>query len=213
MNKQTVGLHLLGTAALTATLACASRAAGPKPAPGIDAPSTTDVRALSADRVARGARLVSMMGCNDCHTPLLIGPRGPQPDLERLLSGHPADLAMPGAPAQAGPWMVASSGTNTAWSGPWGVSFTANLTPDSETGIGRWTEAEFVGAMRTGRHRGKGRPILPPMPMASFAALEDREIGDIFVYLQSIPPIHNPVPAPVPPAAAPDVEAEETAAR
>ena len=55
--------------------------------------------------------------------------------------------------------------TNTAFAGPWGVSFTANLTPDKETGLGKWTEEMFIATMRTGRHQGKGRPILPPMPV------------------------------------------------
>ena len=54
--------------------------------------------------------------------------------------------------------------TNTAFAGPWGVSFTANLTPDKETGLGKWTEEMFIATMRTGRHQGKGRPMLPPMP-------------------------------------------------
>ena len=60
--------------------------------------------------------------------------------------------------------MAHVAATNTAWAGPWGVSFTANLTPDKETGLGDWTEEMFIKTMRTGLHQGKGRPILPPMP-------------------------------------------------
>ena len=103
------------------------------------------------------------MGCNDCHTPWKIGPKGPEPDLTRGLSGHPAELMMPPAPAlPAGPGCGAR-GTNTACAGPWGMSFTANLTPDKETGLGDWTEEQFIATMRTGAP-GEGPPMLPPMP-------------------------------------------------
>jgi hypothetical protein len=87
----------------------------------------------------------------------------------------------------------------TAWAGPWGVSFTANLTPEQETGLGRWTERDFVDAMRTGRHQGRGRPILPPMPVQNVAALTDADLSAVFAYLRSIPAIRNAVPAPIPP--------------
>jgi len=89
----------------------------------------------------------------------------------------------------------------TAWSGPWGVSFTANLTPDKETGIGAWTEQQFIATLRTGHRLGTGRELLPPMPWQNFAAISDEEIGAIYAYLQSIPPVHNKVPAPIPPPA------------
>ena len=71
--------------------------------------------------------------------------------------------------------------------GPWGVSFTANLTPDKETGLGNWTEEMFITTMRTGRHQGKGRPILPPMPYQFIATLNDEDLKAVFAYLQSIP--------------------------
>ena len=108
--------------------------------------------------IARGEYLVRLRRCNDCHTPWKMGPKGPEPDMTRALTGHPADLAMPPrAGAAAGPWICIASATNTAWAGPWGVSFTANLTPDKETGLGDWTEEMFIATMRTGRHQGKGR--------------------------------------------------------
>ena len=71
---------------------------------------------------------------------------------------------MPPPPKLSGPWAWSGAATNTAFAGPWGVSFTANLTPDDETGLGKWTAETFIAALRTGRHEGKGRPILPPMP-------------------------------------------------
>jgi hypothetical protein len=151
-------------------------------------------------RVERGAHLVRTMGCNDCHTPWKLGPRGPEPDMSRALTGHPQDLVMPPPPKlPEGPWTWIAAGTNTAFAGPWGVSFTANLTPDKETGLGEWTEEMFVATMRTGRHQGKGRPVKPPMPVQIIAALSDEDIRSLFAYLQSLKPVRNRVPAPIDP--------------
>jgi hypothetical protein len=150
--------------------------------------------------VEHGASLVRTMGCNDCHTPWKIGPTGPEMDMTRALTGHPQDLRMPPAPQlPEGPWIGVMSATNTAWAGPWGVSFTANLTPDKETGLGDWTEEMFIKTMRTGLHQGKGRPLLPPMPFWMVGNLSDPDIKDLFAYLQSLPPVHNRVPAPIDP--------------
>jgi mono/diheme cytochrome c family protein len=154
----------------------------------------------SAVRVERGAYLVNSMGCHDCHTPWKLGPRGPEPDMSKALTGHPQDLVMPPPPAlPPGPWIWMGGATNTAFAGPWGVSFTANLTPDPETGLGSWTEDMFIQALRTGRHEGKGRPILPPMPWAMVRNLNDEDLKSIFAYLQSLPPVKNRVPQPVDP--------------
>ena len=151
-------------------------------------------------QVERGAYLVRVMFCNDCHTPWKMGPRGPEPDMSRELTGHPADLVMPAPPKLPdGPWQWIAAGTNTAFAGPWGVSFTANLTPDEETGLGRWTPEMFIAAIRTGRHEGKGRPILPPMPYPMMASLTDTDMRAIFAYLQSLKPVRNRVPQPIDP--------------
>lgn len=150
--------------------------------------------------VERGKYLVNSMGCHDCHTPWKLGPQGPEPDMSRALTGHPADMVMPPPPKlPQGPWIGVMSATNTAWAGPWGVSFTANLTPDPETGLGKWTEEIFIAALRTGRHEGKGRPILPPMPWPMIRNLTDQDLRALFAYLQSLPPVLNRVPAPVDP--------------
>jgi hypothetical protein len=164
--------------------------------------SSADTEAnLNADLVARGKYLVTTSGCNDCHTPVTEGPNGPEPDWTRMLSGHPQDLEMPPAPAlPPGPWGVVVSGTSTAWSGPWGVSFTANLTPDPDTGLGRWSLRNFVDTIRTGRHMGRGRVILPPMPIPMYKHFTDGDLAAVFAYLQSIPAIVNRVPEPRPPA-------------
>ncbi len=153
------------------------------------------------DRIERGRYLVAISGCADCHTPLKPGPHGPEPDAARHLAGHPEDLAMPPTPVlPPGPWLVVSSATNTAWAGPWGVSFTANLTPDPDTGLGRWSEQAFVQTLRTSRHLGLGGPLLPPMP-AAYGQMTDADLKAVYAYLQTLPPVRNRVPAPLPPAA------------
>ncbi len=168
-------------------------------------PVLSDASAAAANgpdaaRIARGAHLVETMGCNDCHTPWKMGPNGPEPDMSRMLTGHPAEMIMPPPPAlPPGPWVWVAAATNTAFAGPWGVSFTANLRPDPETGLGKWTEEMFIATMRTRRHEGKGRPLLPPMPAQIIAALDDEDIKSLFAYLQSLPPVRNRVPAPIDP--------------
>jgi hypothetical protein len=154
---------------------------------------------VSADagraQVDRGAYLVNMIGCNDCHTPLKMGAHGPEPDLERFLSGHPEQMGALPAAEPRGPWLWAGAGTNTAFSGPWGVSYAANLTPDQNTGLGIWDEQLFLKAIRTGRHMGVSRPILPPMPWPAFRNASDEDLKAIYAFLRSIKPIVNHVPA------------------
>jgi mono/diheme cytochrome c family protein len=160
--------------------------------------------ALASDaKVARGKYLVSTAACHDCHTPFKMGPDGPEPDMSRALSGHPEGLAMPPAPKlPEGPWLMVGAATNTAWSGPWGVSFTANLTPDPDTGLGDWTLRDFMATIRTGRHLGRGRPVLPPMPIPVYNNFTDSDLEAIYRYLRTIPPIRNKVPEPwAPPTA------------
>jgi cytochrome c len=147
--------------------------------------------------VARGKYLVTSMGCNDCHTPWKAGDAGPEPDMTRMLSGHPADLTAPAPTLPPGPWIVAATATFTGWSGPWGVSYSKNLTPDKETGLGNWTAQQFVDTIRNGRELGHGRQLLPPMPWPAIRNLNDADLRAIFVYLQSIPAIKNKVPDPI----------------
>lgn len=145
--------------------------------------------------VERGRYLVTAVGCADCHTPLRLGAKGPEPDPARHLSGHPEQLGALASPRLPDPpWGWAGTLTSTAFAGPWGISYATNLTPDDETGIGAWTEATFIQAIRSGRHLGGGRPILPPMPWPAYASLDDDDLKAIFAYLKSIPPITNRVP-------------------
>lgn len=169
-----------------------------------DAPTKSGAAAAKAPaaKVARGKYLVSTAGCHDCHTPWHMGPKGPEPDMSRALSGHPEQLQMPPAPAlPEGPWLVVTGATNTAFAGPWGVSFTANLTPDADTGLGAWTVRDFTQTIRTGKHMGRGREILPPMPISVYNNFTDADLESIYAYLRTIPAVKNRVPEPRPPAA------------
>jgi mono/diheme cytochrome c family protein len=154
----------------------------------------------ATDKLARGKYLVTIAGCNDCHTPFKQTPHGAEPDMTRMLSGHPEQIKVT-APAepQKEPWLVSTVATNTAFSGPWGVSFTANLTPDVESGLGRWTFRNFKDTIRSGRHHGRGRQILPPMPIGMYKHMTDDDLEAVFTYLQTIPAIRNMVPEPLPP--------------
>jgi mono/diheme cytochrome c family protein len=143
-----------------------------------------------------GAYLVNLAGCNDCHSPKVFTDMGPVPDTTKLLSGSPADSKLPAIDTnmiQMGKWYLSSSDL-TAWVGPWGISYTANLTPDGPSGLGTWTDQVFIKAMRTGKHMGIGRPIMPPMPWQDFAKLTDEDLKSIFAYLQTLPPVRNKVP-------------------
>lgn len=180
---------IAGLAVLTVA-ALGVRAAAPTP---VD----RDGQLSQAERVTRGAYLVNAMGCNDCHTPLKMGANGPEPDMTRFLSGHQADEKLPPAPAPSGPWIVSVSASGTAWSGPWGISYTQNITPDMDTGIGNYSEEQFVMTMREGKKQGRGRDILPPMPWQAFKNLTDEDLKSMYAYLRTVTPVRNRVPDPV----------------
>jgi hypothetical protein len=151
-------------------------------------------RAASSAQIERGRYLVTVQDCNGCHTP--FNEQG-TPDMTRMLSGHPETLELPQPPRVSGGWGMVVSVTNTAWSGPWGISYTTNLTPDPVTGIGRWSEQNFIDAIRKGKKGGVGRALLPPMPWPNYAKMTDEDLRATFAYLRSIPPIRNAVPAAV----------------
>jgi mono/diheme cytochrome c family protein len=164
----------------------------PAAAPAQDGSATSQLK--------RGEYLVTVGGCHDCHTPWTMGPNGPEPDMKRGLSGHPQDIVITAPARVSEPWTSASSPTNTAWSGPWGVSFTANLTPDPKTGVLRdFTEQQFIQTLRTGRHQGQGRQILPPMPWPNYGQMTDDDLKAVFAYLRQVPAVENKVPDPLPP--------------
>jgi mono/diheme cytochrome c family protein len=175
-------------------------------------PASQPVPAAPADarpqsKVERGRILVIGGGCHDCHTTKKMGPKGPEPDMSRMLSGHPESIKVtaPYKPATGSQWAMGFTDTLTAWSGPWGVSFAANLTPDPTTGItsGVWSEDLFVKALQTGKHMGTARDILPPMPWYWYGQLSEDDLRAIYAYLLTIPPIVNHVPDPLPPGGSP----------
>src|SRR4051812_5776269 len=86
--------------------------------------------------IKRGGYLVSVCGCDDCHTPKKFGANGPESDMDRRLSGYRSEVHLPPIDTNVikSGWYLANAEL-TGWAGPWGASFTANLTSD-ETGIG-----------------------------------------------------------------------------
>ncbi len=150
--------------------------------------------------VQRGEYLVNSIGCHDCHTPKKFTDKGMEIDVDRLLSGHPANETLgPYDKETAKSYVLFSMGFTSA-TGPWGTSFAANLTPD-DSGIGTWTEEQFLNCMKKGLFKGLegSRPLLPPMPWFNFKNLNDDDLKAIFAYLKSIKPVKNVVPAPIPP--------------
>lgn len=173
------------------------------PAPANDSVASKEPKALTQEElVARGKFLVNVAGCNDCHSPKIMTPMGPVPDTTRLLSGHPEHDQLP--PPGKSPGWVLFSPDLTAAVGPWGTSFSANLTPDT-SGIGTWTFDQFRLALREGKSKGlpAARPLLPPMPWPTIGKMSDEDLSAIFAYLKSLKPVKNYVPAPLPPAEAP----------
>ncbi len=125
------------------------------------------------DAVARGKYLVTIAGCNDCHTPgYFFG----KPDMTRYLGGSDVGFEIPGLGVFVGP----------------------NLTPDKETGIGNWSTDQIITALQTGE-RPDGRMLAPIMPWHAFANLTKEDVSAIAAFLKSLPPVSHKVPDPVGP--------------
>jgi hypothetical protein len=162
-----------------------------------------DAAMTSTQMVERGTYMVNAGGCNDCHSPKIMTPHGPVVDSSKLLSGSPDGMplaAIDPAAISPGKWYLASADL-TAWAGPWGISYTANLTPDSMTGTGAWTEELFLKILHTGKFMGidAGRPVMPPMPWESIGKMTDQDLKCIFAYLRTVKPVRNNVHAYVSP--------------
>jgi mono/diheme cytochrome c family protein len=151
--------------------------------------SSVSTVALAQTPVERGRYLMeSIVACGNCHTPQ--GPNGPV--MNRALSGGPP-IEEPNA-------------------------FTAmpsNITPDPETGIGKWTDAQIKVAIREGR-RPDGTLIGPPMPFEQYRGLADADLDAIVAYLRTVPAISNKVAkstykVPLPPSYGPPITAAVTA--
>jgi len=124
------------------------------------------------DRVAYGKYLTYALDCSACHTsdPVKI------------------DFLNP----DRSPGYMAGNNLQRDASGE--DIRTANLTPDPETGIGKWSEADFVRAVRKG-FRPDGRML--HSPMSPRVELTDEEAGTIYAYLRTIPAIKNPISRPI----------------
>ncbi len=125
----------------------------------------------------RGKYLVSIAGCNDCHTPgYFFG----KPEMNRYLGGSEVGFEIPGLGVFHGP----------------------NLTPDAETGLGNWSIGQIVAALQTGKLP-DGRELAPIMPWRAFANLTKDDATAIAVFLKSLPPVKNKVPGPFGPTEKP----------
>ncbi len=160
--------------------------------------TSNNTTTAAEDPVSRGKYLTTIGGCNDCHSPKIMTAQGPTLDTTKILSGHPAGSKLP--PIVKSDWFQMAPDL-TAFVGPWGISYAANLTSDSATGIGAWPEETFIQTIRTGKHLGNpnGRDILPPMPWQEVAKMTDEDLKAVYAFLQSLPPINNKVPQPVAP--------------
>jgi mono/diheme cytochrome c family protein len=124
-------------------------------------------------QIARGKYLVTISGCNDCHTPgYFFG----KPDMARYLGGSDVGFEIPGQGVFVGP----------------------NITPDKETGIGNWTPEQIVTAIQTGV-RPDGRILAPIMPWQAFSQLTAEDARAIAAFLQDLDPVNNQVPGPFAP--------------
>jgi uncharacterized protein YjiS (DUF1127 family) len=133
-------------------------------------PAATDTANAQDAQAKRGQYLVTLGGCNDCHTPgYFFG----KPDMARFLGGSEVGFEIPGLGVFHGP----------------------NLTPDPETGLGTWSVEQIATAITKGQ-RPDGRELAPIMPWHAFAKLTSQDVRAIAVYLKSLPPVRNKVPGP-----------------
>lgn len=129
--------------------------------------------------VARGKYLVTIASCHDCHTPgYFLG----KPDMARYLGGSDVGFELPGLGTFLGP----------------------NLTPDKETGLGKWTDPQIVAAIQTGA-RADGRMLAPIMPYHAFANFTPQDVQAIVAFLRTIPPVQHKVEGPFGPTEKPNV--------
>lgn len=133
-------------------------------------PAATDSANAQDAQIKRGQYVMTLGGCNDCHTPgYFFG----KPDMARFLGGSEVGFEIPGLGVFHGP----------------------NLTPDPETGLGTWSVEQIAAAITKGK-RPDGRELAPIMPWHAFANLTAQDVRAIAVYLKSLPPVKNKVPGP-----------------
>lgn len=187
--KKTILLLTIVTASITITVSsCTANVKA----------GTGEITISQDSLIRRGSYLVNAIGCDDCHSPKKMGPQGPELDMEHRFGGHLANAPIGKADLSVfkNGWMLFGMDLTSAV-GPWGVSYAANISSDA-TGIGNWSEAQFVKALRLGKSKGmdEGRTLLPPMPWQNFAKLSDTDISAIYAFLKTTKPVENVVPGP-----------------
>lgn len=203
---------LIGVLFFSGVIACAQQRNSPPATethPAAPVVKTTNHVFSRAELITRGEELVRLGGCGDCHTPMVFDPNlgMPVPQAHLALSGHPEGAPKPSAKPGATDQAVIGP-TFTSFTAPFGTVYAANLTPDPDTGIGDWTLEDFIATTREGRHQGKGRILLPPMPWQNLSQQPRANLEAMFEYLQSLKPIKNRVPEPEIPKAAIDAIAK-----
>ncbi len=194
MRKIFAVMGILAVTATSALVACMDSNANEKNTkdPGKVAEPT------AAEMIKKGEYLVSIIGCDDCHSPKKMGAHGPEIIPELRLSGYPASrpIQKPDSNVIKQGWALLNPDLTSA-AGPWGVSFAANLTSD-DTGIGNWTEENFIRSIRKGKFKGLegSRDLLPPMPWFVYKNMTDEDLKAIYAYLKTVPAVENVVPAP-----------------
>ena len=162
------------------------------------AESKTEVVISQDSLIKRGSYLVNSIGCDDCHSPKIFGPKGMEIDMEHRFSGYLANspLGKPNTRVLKDGYMLFAMDLTSAV-GPWGQSYSANISSDG-TGIGNWTEEQFFRALREGKSKGlkESRSLLPPMPWFVYKNMSDLDIKAIFAYLKTTKPVENRVPDP-----------------
>jgi mono/diheme cytochrome c family protein len=132
------------------------------------APKITLPTITSPDTIYnRGHYLATIGGCNDCHTP---GGTSGNPDMTRVFAGG-----------------------NVFNLGPLGIVYTLNITQDSATGIGGWTDAQIKKALTEGIDD-EGQKLCPPMPWQAFSGMTTYDIDAVIKYLRSVKAVNNAVP-------------------
>jgi len=193
MKKKIVTMAILAVAFTAAVVSCTGISGSDNKA------AETSTKDSTAIRIARGEYLVTIAGCDDCHSPKRMGANGPEVIPELRFSGFQQNGQLPPVAKQTvqGGWVLMAMDL-TAAVGPWGISYAANLSSDS-TGIGNWKEENFIRAIREGKSKGLegNRPLLPPMPWPSYKNMTDEDLKSIFAYFKTTKPVHNVVPQPV----------------
>jgi hypothetical protein len=164
---------------------------------------TEEASLSKEDLVKRGEYLVTIIGCDHCHSPKKMTEKGPITDMDRRFMGFPATDSIAAINKEElgpGKWML-MNGDLTAFVGPWGISYGANIT-SHETGIGTWSYEQFKKSVTEGKYKGmeNSRPVMPPMPWESFSELQEDDLKAIYEFLMTTKPIENVVPAYIPPS-------------